>query len=125
MMDHDPFELDTLRVDPARGRFQRKPGRPKKWRRHYIQFPWAWAERLQAAKRISTYRLALLLVYEHWRTGGRPIVLSNALVMAEGVSRRTKWNALVELERLGLVRVQRRPRKSPRLLLCRLPQDQT
>jgi DNA-binding transcriptional regulator YhcF (GntR family) len=51
-------------------------------------------------------------------------VLTNALAMAEGVSRRTKWNALIELERLGLVRVERRSRKSPRLHLLHLPRHQ-
>jgi hypothetical protein len=123
-MANGDFDLGRLRMEPAVPQF-RKVGKQKKWRRQYVQFPWAWVERLQVVKRISTYRLALLLVYEHWRTGGRPIVLSNALVMAEGVSRRTKWNALVELERLGLVRVERRSRRSPRLVLCHLPRDQT
>lgn len=123
-MVNSDFDLARLRVDLADPRF-RRVGKPKKWRREYVQFPWTWIEGLQAAKRVSTYRLALLLVYEHWRMGGRPIVLSNALVIAEGVSRRTKWNALVELEGLGLVRVERRSRKSPRLILCHLPRDKT
>ena len=123
-MVNSDFDLARLRVDLADPRF-RGVGKPKKWRREYVQFPWTWIEGLQAAKRVSTYRLALLLVYEHWRMGGRPIVLSNALVIAEGVSRRTKWNALVELEGLGLVRVERRSRKSPRLILCHLPRDKT
>jgi hypothetical protein len=114
----DPFDLTSLRVKPAQQTWQTKP---RKWRRHYVQVPWAWIERLQPTKRASAYRLALLLVYEHWRSGGRPIVLTNAL--AEGLSRRTKWNALAELERLGLIRVERRPRKSPRLVLCHLSRD--
>jgi hypothetical protein len=126
MMEENPFEdLDALRrVDPADPRGQRRPPKTRKWRRQYVQFPWPWIERLQAAKRVSTYRLALALVYENWRTGGRAIVLTNALAMAEGVSKRTKWNALIELERLGLVRVERRSRKSPRLHLLHLPRDQ-
>src|SRR5262245_4694524 len=126
MMEENPFEdLDALRrVDPADPRGQRRPAKTKKWRRRYVQFPWTWIERLQSATRVSTYRLALLLVYEHWRTDGQPIVLTNALALAEGVSRRTKWNVLIELEQLGLVRVERRSRKSPRLFLLHLPRDQ-
>jgi hypothetical protein len=124
-MEHDPFDLDTVRVNSADPRFQRKPGKPKNWRRQYIQFPWAWVERLQAAKRVSTYRLALLLVYEHWRTGGRPIVLSNLASRQEGLSRWSKWNALAELEELGLVRVERRPSKSPRVVVCHPPPGQS
>jgi hypothetical protein len=123
-MEQDPFELDRLRVGPADPRWQPKPGKGKKWQRQFVQFPWAWIDRLQATNRVSTYRLALLLVYEHWRTGGRQIELTNAQAMAEGVSQRTKWNVLAELESLGLVRVERRPRKSPRLRLLHLPPGQ-
>ena len=94
-----------------------RPNKRKKWRRQYVQFPWAWIERLQAARRVSTYRLALLLVYESWRTGGQPIVLSNVLSTTAGLSRRTKWNALRELESLVLVKVERRRNKSPRVVL--------
>ena len=68
--------LRALRVDPER---VRQPARPKKWRRQFVRVPWQWVERLRKAKRISTYRLALVLLYEHWRTGGRPIVLSNVV----------------------------------------------
>jgi len=118
MMEHGPFDLDSLPVGPAGPRVQRKPSRAKKWRRQYVQFPWAWIERLQTAKRVSTYRLAFLLVYEHWRTGGRPIELSNIASKLEGLSRWSKWRALADLQELGLVRVERRRRKSPRVVVC-------
>ena len=52
---------------------------------------------------VSTYRLAMLLLYENWRLGGRPIVLSNVSALSEGLPARTKWRALGELERLGMV----------------------
>jgi hypothetical protein len=121
-MANSDFDLSQFRSAPADSRL-RKANKPKKWRRQYVRFPWAWVERLQAAKRVSSYRLALLLVYEHWRTGGRAIVLSNVLSKAEGLSRRSKWNALAELEAVGLVRVERRPRRSPRLVLQHLDQS--
>jgi hypothetical protein len=112
----DPFDLDRLRVDPAQ--FPSKLGKPaKQWRRQYVQFPWAWIDRLQAAKRVSTWRLAVWIVYEHWRSGGQPIVLSNVLSKAEGLSRRSKWRALAELENLGLVKVKRHHGRAPRLTL--------
>jgi hypothetical protein len=68
MEDSSPFDLATLRVDPER---VRQPAKPKKWRRQFIRVPWQWVECLQETRRVSTYRLALLLLYEHWRTGGR------------------------------------------------------
>jgi hypothetical protein len=116
-MDQDAFNLDALRLKPTE---VARPGRPKKWRRFYVQVPWPWVERLQSARRVSTWRLALLLLYESWRSGGQPIVLSNSLAVAEGVSRRSKWRALEELETLGLIQVQRRRRQSPRLILQHL-----
>jgi hypothetical protein len=123
MMANGDFDLARLLLDPADPRLRKVGKRAKRWRRQYVQFPWTWVERLQAAKRVSSYRLALVLVYEHWRTGGRPIVLSNALTKAEGLSRRSKWNALAELEALGLVKVERRQRRSPRLALQRLERE--
>lgn len=115
MNDLDPLALKTLRVDPEG---VRQPARRKKWRRQFVRVPWAWAERLQAARRVNTYRLALLLLYEYWRTGGRPIALTNAGLVEEGVSPRSKTRALAELERIGLIEVKRRRGRAPRATLC-------
>ena len=116
----DAFDLERLRVSPAD--LQRKPKR-KKWHRDHVQVPWTWLERLRRTKRVSTYRLAHLLLYEFWRTGKRPVVLSNISVQAEGLSPRSKWNALTELEGLGLVEVERVLRKSPRVTPLRVSRD--
>jgi hypothetical protein len=113
--------MDQDSHDPSRLRVEIKPAgtfvKPRKWRRHYVRVPWAWVERLRATKRVSTYQLALVLLYEHWRTGGKEIVLSNVAMQAEGLTRRSKWNALVELAELGLVTFERKPRRSPRVVL--------
>ena len=102
-----------------------RPAAKKKWQRRFVQFPWIWVERLKAVRRVSTYRLALLLLYEHWRRGGQPIVLSNLLSQTEGLARRSKWNAATELERLGLIRLERQARKSPRVTLLHMDRSQT
>jgi hypothetical protein len=126
MVEDHPLDLDALRVDPADPQFwQPKSAKRGKWRRQFVRVPWSWIVRLQSAKRVSTFKLALVLLYENWRTGGQPIVLSNMLSEAEGLSRRSKWNALLELESLGLIRIERRPRRSPRLVLLQLGRDQS
>jgi hypothetical protein len=117
MEDPDPFDLASLRVDSER---VRQPARPKKWQRHYVNVPWQWVERLREAKRISTYRLALVVLYEHWRTGGRTIVLSNIFTLAEGLPARSKWRAIAELERLSLIQVERKRSQAPRVILRHL-----
>jgi hypothetical protein len=117
-VDHDPYDLEKFRIDlkaPAC-----KPVRKKTWQRQFVRVPWGWVQRLRTTKRVSTYQLALVLLYEHWRTGGKPIVLSNIAMQAEGLSRRSKWNALVELTELGLITIERKRRRSPRVVLRQL-----
>lgn len=120
----DPFNIDGLRIDPTDSAFMGKAAgsRKAKWRRNFVRVPWAWIDRLKVVNRGSTYRVALLLNYEYWRNGGRPIRLSNAMLVDEGVTRRSKDRALRELEQLKLVKVERRPRKSPLVTLMAIPQ---
>jgi DNA-binding transcriptional ArsR family regulator len=117
-MEHDPYDLKHLRVDiePT----AHKPARRKTWRRHYVRVPWVWVERLRSAKRVSTYQLAHVLLYEHWRTGGKPIALSNITMQSEGITPRSKSNALDELTELGLITVERKPRRAPRVTLLQV-----
>ena len=70
--------------------------------------------RLQQATRISTYRLALELLYRRWRADqdkfgrvGQPVIVSSEVIRAAGLSARSAANALSQLERLGLVDVVR------------------
>jgi hypothetical protein len=112
--DRDPFDLDALRVNPANPNLRPKgTARKAKWQKRFILVPWAWADRLKEAHYIGTYRVALHLLYEHWRNGGRAVVLSNCASEKIGVSRKVKWDALRELEWWGLIAIERRPRKSP------------
>ena len=115
------FDVNALRIDPADSAFVSKAAgsRKAKWQRKFVRVPWAWVDRLKSTNRGSTYRLALLLIYEDWRTGGRPIRLSNAMLAGDGITRKSKWRALEELEQLELVRIERRPRKSPVVTLIR------
>jgi hypothetical protein len=74
-------------------------------------------DQLKATNCASTYKLALFLIYEHWRNGGRAIRLANAALAEVGVTRRTKGQALAELERFGLIKVERRRQASPLVTL--------
>jgi hypothetical protein len=117
-MSIDPFDLNALRLSPELQRQARNGAaraQSQKWRRRFVKVPWAWMDKLRATNRAQTYRLALLLLYEHWRTRGQDIVLSNAALEREGISRWSKWRALGELEQLGLIQIERRHRKAPRI----------
>jgi hypothetical protein len=79
----------------------------------FVIVPMAWVRQLQKASGTSTYRLALYLLFCHWKNGGSAITGSNLAVAEAGISRRQKWRALTELEHLGLIHLERRGGRSP------------
>jgi hypothetical protein len=83
---NDPFDLAAMRAAEK----DAKPAKRTKWRRLWVRMPWSWVEGLTGARRVSTALLALLLNYEHWRNGGRQIVLSNVIAKEVGLSPRSK-----------------------------------
>ena len=90
------------------------PARPKRrWRRQFVQVPWSWVEALKGAKYIATYRVALYVLYEYWRSGGRPVKVSNVTVGRVGVNPDAKLRGLKELDDLGLVSVERNGKAAP------------
>ena len=129
MDDQDGTSIEKLRVDPAVMRQvleqQARKSKRKGWQRNYTLVPREWELRLLGAKRISTYRLALELLYLHWYNNGKPVTVSSKVAQAAKISVRSKWQALAELERLGLIEVDRRPRKSPRVVLHHTPTRQS
>lgn len=106
----DPFDLDGLRVDeilmPSAERVARR-------KRQFIKVPMVWYDRLGRTRSVATVKVALRLLQLHFRDRGRPVQLGNLALGLVDVSRSQKHRALIELEQRGLVRVERRPRKSP------------
>jgi hypothetical protein len=84
----------------------------RRLREHFIQVPLPWLKLLEGASG-QVCRLALHLAYLNWRRKGAPVTLSNSAVRGVGLERRAKWRALRELERRGLLSVERHPRRSP------------
>ena len=121
MDDPDDIGIERLRVDPALMRQvleqQARKSKRKGWQRICTLLPREWELRLLKANRISTYRLAIELLYLHWYGKGKPVTVSGKVAKAAKLSVRSKWNALAELERLGLIDADRRRRRSPRVTL--------
>jgi hypothetical protein len=90
----------------------RVPKKIHKRQQHFVRVPWAWIECLQGASG-QTYRIALILLYLHWKGNGGPIKLANGMLEVDGVPRQSKWRALTDLEQRKLIVVEHRPRKSP------------
>ena len=114
MTENDPYaDLKQHRMTPEiLATLAVVPRKIQKQRQHFVKVPWTWIERLATARYTATYRVALHILYRHWR-GGKPFALPNGMMSREGVERRAKWRGLMELERLGLVAIERRQRKSP------------
>jgi hypothetical protein len=85
----------------------------KKWQHRFVSVPWFWANQLKTCDRAATFKLALLLLYEHWRSKGSWVRLTNALAATMDILPEAKRRALADLERRGLVSVERRSRKTP------------
>ena len=114
--DNDPYaDLKRYRLPDGMVVLERRAVIPRALQRrrgHFIPVPMAWFERLAGASG-QTYRIALCLLYLHWRAKGQPFQLANGLLQIDGVSRFSKWRALVDLERRGLIATERRRRRSP------------
>ena len=109
----DPFDLNRLALTPERAGSVGRAATAKRHRQQFVKFPRSWVGQLQDARHIGSYRIALYLLFQHWKSDGRPIRLSNIALVGMGVSREQKRRALWELERLGLIRVERRRYRSP------------
>ena len=115
------FDVEALRINPDKGGATTlKPKLPRRRRGRFVAVPMAWVDRLATAKQTATSKVALRLLAMKWRSG-LTVKLANAALAEAGVTRKQKRGALLELERLGLVKVERRPRKSPRVTMILEP----
>ena len=86
MDDQDEIGIEKLRVDPALMQQvleqQARKSKRKGWQRICTVVPREWELRLLEAKRISTYRLAIELLYLHWYGKGKPVTVSSKVAKA-------------------------------------------
>jgi hypothetical protein len=109
----DPLNVDNLRFQAGDEQWAAVPKKIRQRRQQFVQLPWTWIERLAQSRSANTYRVALTLLYLHWKANGEPIKLANGMLAIDGVSRFAKYRALAELEQFKLIKVERRPKKSP------------
>jgi hypothetical protein len=77
--------------------------------------PMWWIEKLGGPPLATgaTHQVACHLCHLDWRHHNKPFKLPNGMLKYDGISRYSKWRALTDLERRGLIIVERRPKKSP------------
>jgi hypothetical protein len=122
MAEDDDFDLDKLSI-PLEILEEAKAAAEKTQRardpvpRRFTQLPDSWFERLVSDAPRSAIVLAWLLLRLSWKARGRPFRLANGALDGLGMTRKTKYRALDELERRGLIEVRREPFKSPTIVL--------
>lgn len=110
----DPFDPAALRINPADIPAVKPRGTARRRLRKFVMFPELWREQLADIRAHgSTYRVAIFLLGEAWRTNNRAVKLTNVALTQAGVKRDGKAIALQELRQAGLVAVEQSPRKSP------------
>ena len=104
----DAIEIDTIELG-ARISKQHKP-----FKAQWVKFPLRWAEALRRSKSVSTYQLALVILFEAFKrkhTGGE-IILSSTVV---GMPRCTKMRATKELVEFGLIETKQNGKQASRV----------
>jgi hypothetical protein len=89
-------------------------GVPKTPRRHgFTALPDTWEYKLRESKHKVTIFVAIYILRRDWETNGEPVKVTNVAMKGRGISRQRKWEALNELEALGLIQVRSRFSRSP------------
>lgn len=119
----DPFdEILSTPLSPIATVRATTPAKVRKRREQYVQFPMWWVEKLTNA-RGKVWYVAIYVLHLDWKKDHKPFKLANGMLRYDGVSRYTKWRALGTLERLGLISIDRRSRKSPTIHVHLEPRD--
>ena len=114
------YALDDPPPDEPPPPRKRKRG---SWRRDFTKVPRIWEVRLAQIRRTVTYILAHELLYQGWRSGrdifsaGQPITVSGEAFRALNISKKSMQRALTDLEKAGLIRVERGPGHASRVTL--------
>jgi DNA-binding transcriptional ArsR family regulator len=110
-MDEEPWQVQRLRELEAAAPKRRKKAEP------FVKVPLWWIA--QATKATNTGRalVCIELLYAAWKTKRATFPLPNGRLTKLGVSPDTKSRALYDLERAGLITVERPKRKTPIITL--------
>jgi hypothetical protein len=92
-------------------------GAPKSRRRdrEFVMVSTSQIDRMREVN-ITAY-VFLRLLHLNFRAHGKPIRLTNAVLAPKGIHRNSKYKALRELETAGLIKVERSPKKTLKVIL--------
>ena len=96
-------------------RKQKRKRGPRRFETRWVKLPSRWVKALRRSKSVSTYQLALTILFEAFKREqvGGEIVLSAEVTGMPGT---TRMRATRELVRLGLIEVSRHGRQAVRVI---------
>lgn len=86
----------------------------------FVKVPLWWIEIAAKDTRSPTTIVLIELLYAAWKAKSSTFPLPNSRLNKLGVSRKTKYKVLRDLERRPVILVERRPRKTPIVTLIAL-----
>jgi ribosomal protein S19E (S16A) len=93
------------------------PKKRKKKAEPFARVPLWWMVRAAKAADTPDALVCVYLLYAAWKAKGKPFPLSNKWLKKNGASREIKRRVLRDLEAAGLITVERRHGRSPRVAL--------
>jgi hypothetical protein len=107
------FSVDNWRITEPLPASDPAVAKPRRREREFVMVSREQSDRLAKATHFAAERVFLHLLFLTWRSPDKPVRLGNASLTDKAVDRYTKRRVLRELEALGLIRVEWRPKKSP------------
>jgi hypothetical protein len=114
MKNPDPLALENLRLPDSLVRAGTiAPQKVQKRKKEiFVQISPIWQKRMNGLSG-KTQTVARHILERHFENYGRPVKLTNGPLLAIGIGRDAKSQALADLEARGLIEVERHPRKTP------------
>jgi hypothetical protein len=98
----------------------KKSTKPRRGREPFVKVPLWWAEAAAKATRNQGFLVCVDLLHRAWKAKGAPFSMPNGRLAKSATGRRTKCRVLRNLEEAGLITVEWRRGKNPRVALVLL-----
>lgn len=119
----EEFSAESLKLKPEHLKNLRPVEKPivrKRQTREFIQITCGQADRLDKTRNATTFKVFHHLLFLNWKSPGKTIRLANEVLAKKGIDRYAKRRALIELKKLGLIKLKMRSRKSPEIVVRKL-----
>jgi hypothetical protein len=93
------------------------PAKRKKRAGPFVLVPLWWAAAAAAATKTPAALVWLDVRHRAWKANGQPFTLPNGALEKNGVSRKVKYRVLRNIQAAGLITIEQRNGKNPRVTL--------